>query len=315
MDYYIWDKKSPLLGVCANVMMDCRVDFKYDDVIVIHKKGERENVVMVETKEGLKLNYDIDSDNADVVGFVTAVILGEDSPETIREKLEKIPEEKKEPKKTVEEISVDDYAKLIDNILSLYSEEKIQSDDDEFNIAIPLEGQYRDPFCRVIDKSDIPDDVYDKKLQLVIKHAFVTDVDNPIDLKCMYEKRLELDQLNDEREKHAHEGNYDLVEITTHKIESMQEEFMDSCDATLRLEAEVIYQYDDNMIVHLTNGQSMIINRAAVDSFRMNAISYEKRKEHSDEKYKVFYKSIDLELNSDLNEFREINNSIFIVTI
>jgi hypothetical protein len=315
MDYYIWDKKSPLLGVCANVMMDCRVDFKYDDVIVIHKKGERENVVMVETKEGLKLNYDIDSDNADVVGFVTAVILGEDSPETIREKLEKIPEEKKEPEKTVEEISVDDYAKLIDNILSSYSEEKIQSDDDEFNIAIPLSGQYRDPFCRVIDKSDIPDDVYDKKLQLVIKHAFVTDVDNPIDLKCMYEKRLELDQLNDEREKHAHEGNYDLVEITTHKIESMQEEFMDSCDATLRLEAEVIYQYDDNMIVHLTNGQSMIINRAAVDSFRMNAISYEKRKEHSDEKYKVFYKSIDLELNSDLNEFREINNSIFIVTI
>jgi hypothetical protein len=296
-------------------MMDCRVDFKYDDVIVIHKKGERENVVMVETKEGLKLNYDIDSDNADVVGFVTAVILGEDSPETIREKLEKIPEEKKEPEKTVEEISVDDYAKLIDNILSSYSDEKIQSDDDEFNIAIPLSGQYRDPFCRVIDKSDIPDDVYDKKLQLVIKHAFVTDVDNPIDLKCMYEKRLELDQLNDEREKHAHEGNYDLVEITTHKIESMQEEFMDSCDATLRLEAEVIYQYDDNMIVNLTNGQSMIINRAAVDSFRMNAISYEKRKEHSDEKYKVFYKSIDLELNSDLNEFREINNSIFIVTI
>jgi hypothetical protein len=315
MDYYIWDKKSNLIGMSAMTILNSRPDFKYDDVIVIHKKGERENVVMVETKEGLKLNYDIDSDNADVVGFVTAVILGEDSPETIREKLEKIPEEKKEPEKTVEEISVDDYAKLIDNILSSYSEEKIQSDDDEFNVAIPLSGQYRDPFCRVIDKSDIPDDVYDKKLQLVIKHAFVTDVDNPIDLKCMYEKRLELDQLNDEREKHAHEGNYDLVEITTHKIESMQEEFMDSCDATLRLEAEVIYQYDDNMIVHLTNGQSMIINRAAVDSFRMNAISYEKRKEHSDEKYKVFYKSIDLELNSDLNEFREINNSIFIVTI
>ena len=90
MDYFIWDKKSNLLGLSANVLFNSRPDLKYDDVIVIHKKGEPENVVMVETKNELKLTYDIKSDSPDVVGFVTAIILAEDDPQTIQEKLDSI---------------------------------------------------------------------------------------------------------------------------------------------------------------------------------------------------------------------------------
>lgn len=317
MDYYIWDKKSNLLGMSAMTLLNSRPDFKRDDVIVIHKKGEPANVVMVETKEGLKLNYDIDSDSADVVGFVVAIILGEDNPETIKEKLESITpvsnDEAEDLFTEEEEMFLDDYAKMIENAIADIF--KITGDDEEFNTPIPLSGDYQDPVCRVIDKSDIPDDVEDKKLLLVLKHAFVTDVDHPIDLKCMSEVKEELKQLEDEREKYAHEGNYELVEITTHKIETMKSEFMDSCDATLKLEADVIYQYDEQLLIHLTNGQTMIVQRDVVDSFRVNAISYEKRRADSDEKYRVFYKSIDIELNTDYNEFRELNNSIFIVTV
>ena len=317
MDYYVWDKKSNLLGMSAMTILNSRPDFKKDDVIVIHKKGEPANVVMVETKEGLKLNYDIDSDSADVVGFVVAIILGEDNPETIKEKLESITpvsnDEAEDLFTEEEEIFLDDYAKMIENAIADIF--KITGDDEEFNTPIPLSGDYQDPVCRVIDKSDIPDDVEDKKLVLVLKHAFVTDVDHPIDLKCMSEIKEELKQLEDEREKYAHEGNYELVEITTHKIETIRSEFMDSCDATLKLEADVIYQYDEQLLVHLTNGQTMIVQRDVVDSFRVSAISYEKRKMDSNEKYKVYYKNIDIELNTDYNEFRELNNSIFIVTV
>ena len=317
MDYYVWDKTSNLLGMSAMTILNSRPDFKKDDVIVIHKKGEPANVVMVETKEGLKSTYDIDSDSADVVGFVVAIILGEDNPETIKEKLESITpvsnDEAEDLFTEEEEIFLDDYAKMIENAIADIF--KITGDDEEFNTPIPLSGDYRDPVCRVIDKSDIPDDVEDKKLILVLKHAFVTDVDHPIDLKCMSEVKEELKQLEDEREKYAHEGNYELVEITTHKIETMRSEFMDSCDATLKLEVDVIYQYDEQLLVHLTNGQTMIVQRDVVDSFRVNAISYEKRRKDSDEKYRVFYKNIDIELNTDYNEFRELNNSIFIVTV
>lgn len=317
MDYYVWDKKSNLLGMTAMTILNSRPDFKKDDVIVIHKKGEPANVVMVETKEGLKLNYDIDSDSADVVGFVVAIILGEDNPETIKEKLESITpvsnDEAEDLFTEEEEIFLDDYAKMIENAIADIF--KITGDDEEFNTSIPLSGDYRDPVCRVIDKTDIPDDVEDKKLIIILKHAFVTDVDHPIDLKCMSEMKEELKQLEDEREKYAHEGNYELVETTTHKIETMRSEFMDSCDATLKLEADAVYQYDEQLLVHLTNGQTMIVQRDVVDSFRVSAISYEKRKIDSNEKYKVYYKNIDIALNTDYNEFRELNNSIFIVTV
>lgn len=320
MDYYIWDKKSNLIGMSAMTIMNSRPDFKHDDVIVIHKKGEKANVVMIETKESLKVTYDIDSDSADVVGFVVSVIVGEDSPETIQRRLEEITpiEENEEEEKAIEEdegIFIEDYAKIIENALADIL--KMSSDDDEFNtpVQVPLSGDYQDPVCRVIDKSDMPDDIEEKKLILVLKHAFVTDVDHPIDLKCMQEKKLELKRLEDEREKYAHEGDYESVEITTHKIETMRSEFMDSCDATLKLEADVIYQYDEQLLVHLTNGQTMIVQRDVVDSFRVSAISYEKSKIDSNEKYKVYYKNVDIELNTDYNEFREVNNSIFIVTV
>lgn len=309
MDYYIWDKKSNLIGVSATALMNSRPDFKHDDVIVIHKKGDRENVVMIETKEALKQQYEIDSNSTDVVGFVVAIILGEDNPETIKEKLnniEPIVEEKNED----EGIFVDDYAKIIENaLMDLF---QTSSDDDLFNL--PIEP-YSDPVYRIIDKSDIPDEIEEKKLLLTLKHAFVTDVDNPIELKCMESNKLELEQLHYEREKSVIEGDLDSVENLTHKIETIKLETMDSCDATLKLEAESIYQYDEQLLVYLTNGQTMIIQRDVVDSFRVSAISYEKRKLNSDEKYKVFYRNVDIELNTDYNEFREVSNSIFVVTV
>ena len=57
MDYYVWDKKSNLIGMSAMTIMNSRPDFKHDDVIVIHKKGEPENIVMVETKNELLVEW------------------------------------------------------------------------------------------------------------------------------------------------------------------------------------------------------------------------------------------------------------------
>ena len=66
--------------------------------------------------------------------------------------------ENEEEEKVIEEdegIFIEDYAKIIENALADIL--KLSSDDDEFNTPIPLAGDYKDPICRVIDKSDIPD--------------------------------------------------------------------------------------------------------------------------------------------------------------
>jgi hypothetical protein len=48
---------------------------------------------------------------------------------------------------------------------------------------------------------------------------------------------------------------------------------------------------------------------------RTNSIEYEKRKEGSDEKYRVHYKTVNIVLDECFNELVERNNTAFIVAV
>jgi hypothetical protein len=326
MDYFIWDKKSNLLGLSADVLFNSRPDLKYDDVIVIHKKGEPENIVMVETKEELRITYDINSSNADVVGFITAIILADDDPETIEKKLNSIDERKKEVEKEKqlknEEDELFQYAKMIEDIMKkelgidLNDYEYDEYDDDSlFNIPIPS-GEYVDPECKVIDLTDVDDDVIEeKKMNIVLKHAFVSELSDVCELKCMESFNEQLNELEDKREQYVNESNFEMVEMTSQKIELMLENILDACDATLSIDVDTVYQYEDNVIVECTNGQTMIMQMEVVKSLRTSAVSYEKTKENTGEKYKVYYKTINVELNECYNEIVERGNTIFVVAV
>lgn len=322
MDYFIWDKKSNLLGLTANMLFNSRPDLKYDDVIVIHKEGDPENIVMVETKNELKLTYDIKSDNADVVGFVTAIILAEDDPQTINEKLNNIDKkkEKVEELPQEEEDMLFEYAKLLEDIINKMEPidpDKIE-DDELYNLPVPIKGSYRDPECKIIDLENMDDDIKETKLEIKLKHAFVSELADMTKMRCMEEFNEELKELEDKREQYLHECNSNMVDVYSEKIEAKIAEIMDSCDATITLSVNKIYEYDDVVLADCVNGQTLIIQRDIISSMRTNSFLFNKSVGDDDDKnerHRSFHKTVTITLDECYNEVVERDNTIFVIAI
>jgi hypothetical protein len=305
MNYYIWNKEDSVMGLSAQTLFASRPDFKYDFVIVIHKTDDKNNVVMMETMEGLREAYDIESTEPLVVGFLVSTILEDEEHETIHEHLEKIDEENED-----NDDELLQYAKLLEDIIKNEIETQLDKLEEK---DIPLADSYKDPACKVIDLSDVSDNVSLKKLQVVLKHAFVAESTDLTQLKCMESFVEELKELEDKREQYAHEGNYDAVELTTHKIETMKLDILDSCDATLKIDATQVHQYGNAVIIGCENGQSIIIDSNVLNSMRTSSIEYEKNDEGN--KYRVHYKTVDVVLNECYNEVIERGNTVFVVSI
>jgi hypothetical protein len=314
MEYFIWDKQTSLIGLSASTLFNSRPDLKYDDVIVIHKKGQPENIVMIETKKELKHLYEIESDDADVVGFITSVILAQESEETMVDKLQKELKNSDELLKSDDDDDMlNEYAKMLENIINEINDDKVQNCDDElFNLP---DIDYMDPECKIIDLSDVDDNVQEKKLTVSFKHAFVTEATNITDLRCMEGFNEELAELDIQREKYIIEGNPERAELMSAKIQAMLEDVLDSCDATIKIDVDKIYQYEDNLIMDCVNGQTIIVQRNVVNSMRTSAITYEKTREGTGEKYRVFYRTVDIALDECCNELIERNNTVFVVEI
>lgn len=306
MDFFVWDKQSSVLGLSAGALLNSRPDFKYDDVIVIHVEGDTNNVVMMETKDGLRTLYDIDSDNPDVIGFVVSVILEQEHPKTLKEKIKEVQEEEKyEPD---EFDIIQSYTEMIEDMLN----------DDAYLIGfddIPLKGEYKDPECTVIDLSDVEENVDVKTLIVELNHVFVTESVHVTDMKCMSKFNETLEELFRKKEQAAHSGDDITVGLLSKEIDSMLGEISDSCDATIKFDAKRIYQYNNSIFIDCENGQTFIISRDVVNSLRTNAIEYEKRKENSDETYRVHYKTVTINLDECYNELIERNNTAFVITV
>jgi hypothetical protein len=314
MEYFIWDKQTSLIGLSASTLFNSRPDLKYDDVIVIHIKGQPENIVMIETKKELKCLYDIESDDADVVGFVTSVILAQESEETMVDKLQKELKNSDELLKSDDDDDMlNEYAKMLENIINEINDDKVQNCDDElFNLP---DIDYMDPECKIIDLSDVDDNVQEKKLTVSFKHAFVTEATNITDLRCMEGFNEELAELDRQREKYIIEGNSERAELMSAKIQTLLEDVLDSCDATITIPVTKVYKYDNVIMADCVNGQTMIIQRDVVNSMRTSAITYEKTREGTGEKYRVFYRTVDIALDECCNELIERNNTVFVVEI
>lgn len=312
MNYFIWDRKEPLLGLSAETILNSRLDFKNDDVIVIHKEGERNNIVMMETKKSLRELYDIDSENPDVVGFVVAIILAQENALTIREQLEEMDKNAEETDDLVQS-----YTELLDSIMNKVDELNLDSDeknDSKSDLIIPLSINYLDPEVNIIDLSDINDDVEEKKLTVVFNHVFITGDSSVDELKCMSEFTTRMEELVTEREKYQKQGDFEAVDRTNKKLDQLEAEVRDECDALVRIEVHKIYQYANVLILDCVNGQTMIVQREAIDTMRNSAIAYEKRRENG-EKYKVHYKVFDVSLNAYYNELVERGNTVFIIEV
>jgi hypothetical protein len=125
----------------------------------------------------------------------------------------------------------------------------------------------------------------------------------------------ELAELDIQREKYIIEGNPERAELMSAKIQAMLEDVLDSCDATIKIDVDKIYQYEDNLIMDCVNGQTIIVQRNVVNSMRTSAITYEKTREGTGEKYRVFYRTVDIALDECCNELIERNNTVFVVEI
>ena len=306
MNYYIWDKKESIMGLSAQTLFASRPDFNHDIVIVIHKKDNKQDVVMIETLSDLRETYDILSEDPIVVGYIVSLILSQEHHKTIKEQLQVKDEERED------EDNVETYMKILEDLLNC---EPVNIDGfvyDEPPI-VPLAGSYQDPECKVIDLSDVDESVHEKVLQIVIKHAFLSESIDLENMKLFSTFYNELEALEKEREQLAIEGNLSAVETLTHKIETLKLDVMDTCDATIKVNAKVIYEYDTSMFVECENGQTIIIDKEVLDLIKTSSIEYEKN--INGDKRRVHYKTVNLVLNECYNEIIERNDSVFIISI
>lgn len=315
MNFYVWNKKDSIMGLSAQTLFASRPDFNHDDVIVIHKQDDRNNVVMIDTASELRMAYDIDSKEPEVIGFLVAVILTEENKETIKEHLKELDKENK--LNNEDDAMVEEYTKILEDLLRNEFEEQFDSafsfDKVEEEYSIPLTGSYTDPKCKIIDLSDVREDIPDKRLFLVLKHAFVPESSDVLTLKCMESFNEQIKELEEKREKHVHESNLEAAELATHQIETMKLDIMDSCDATLKIAVNKVYQYENAVFAECTNGQTIIIDQEVMSSIRTSAIEYEKN--DNGHKYRVHYKTVDVVLSECYNEVIERGETVFIVSI
>lgn len=310
MDFFIWNKQDSVMGLSANVLLNSRLDFLQDDVIVIHKKGDKRNVVMMETAGGLRNTYDIDSNDPNVIGFLVSVILAQEDAQTVKEMLKELDEENQA--KIKEDEVVDSYTKLLEELLraDIEKELKTNSPQKSFPFMLP----YLDPECNIIDLDDV-EDAEDKKITVVLHHAFVSEVADITELKCMSYYRDKLRELLGKRETYLNESDFASVDMLDRQISDLEDDILDSCDATIKIDANVIYQYENSVIIDCENGQVMILDGDVVESLRTSSIEYEKRDSSSDRRYRVHYKTVDIKLNECYNEVKERGNTIFVISI
>jgi hypothetical protein len=305
MDFFIWNKQDTVMGLSANVLLNSRLDFLRDEVIVIHKKGDKRNVVMMETATSLRETYDIESNDPQVIGLVVSVILAQEDAETVREMLQKMDEDNK----AKEEVDlVDEYTKLLDDLLIRDIENEMKRNDRRSIIP------YIDAECNIIDLEDI-ESAQVKTLTVVLDHAFISEVSDVTELRCMSGFNEKLKELEARREKYANESDFASVEMITRQIDEMEDDILDSCDATLKIEATRVYQYENNVIIDCANGQTIIMDSDVVKSLKTSSIEYEKRDGKADEKYRVHYKTVDIKLSECYNEVKERGNTVFVISI
>ena len=310
MNFYVWNKEDSIMGLSAQTLFASRPDFLYDEVIVIHKQDDKNNVVMIETANELRIAYDIDSKDPTVIGFIVSVVLTQEQKQTIKEQLKELDEENKMSKE--DEDVIEEYTKLLEDLLEKEIQEHFDDVEDE-DAFIPMAGSYNDPMCKVIDLSDVKNEIPEKKLSIVLKHAFVAESTDLATLKCMESFNEEIKALEEKREKYVHESNFEAAELTTHQIETMKLDIMDSCDATIKIDVNKIHQYENAVIVDCTNGQTLIIDHEVLNSMRTSSIEYEKN--DNGHRHKVHYKTVDVVLNECYNEVIERGNTIFVISI
>ena len=309
MDFFIWNKQDTVMGLSANVLLNSRLDFLRDEVIVVHKKGDKRNVVMMETATSLRETYDIESNDPQVIGLVVSVILAQEDAETVREMLQKMDEDNK----AKEDIDlVDEYTKLLDDLLRRDIENEMKRNDGMS--IIPYMPPYMDAECNIIDLEDV-ESAQVKTLTVVLNHAFISEVSDVTELRCMSGFNEKLKELETRREKYANESDFASVEMITRQIDEMEDDILDSCDATLKIEATRVYQYENNVIIDCANGQTIIMDSDVVKSLKTSSIEYEKRDGKVDEKYRVHYKTVDIKLSECYNEVKERGNTVFVISI
>lgn len=305
MDFFIWNKQDTVMGLSANILLNSRLDFLRDEVIVIHKKGDKRNVVMMETATSLRETYDIESNDPQVIGLVVSVILAQEDAETVREMLQKMDEANNVKEDTD---FVDEYTKLLDDLLKIDIENEMNCNNGR--VSVP----YMDAECNIIDLEDV-ESAQVKTLTVVLDHAFISEVSDVTELRCMSGFNEKLKELEARREKYANESDFASVEMITRQIDEMEDDILDSCDATLKIEATRIYQYETNVIIDCANGQTIIMDSDVVKSLKTSSIEYEKRDGKADEKYRVHYKTVDIKLSECYNELKERGNTVFVISI
>ncbi len=307
MNYFIWDKQSYLLGLEPNVLFNVRPDFKNEDVIVFI--NENNDIISAETKSYFREKYDIKSDNVDYVALVVLGKIADGTEETILDKLNE--QEDLLEDKTYIEFYTDLLEEYMDSAMK-FEWGDLQQGYKQIEAGTDY---YTDPNPKVYNLDDVSEKVSVKKMTVVINHVFMTEKGNVEEFKFMEKYNDTLRTLVKKEEQAMMEQDFTLAELVNKEMVAMYAEVEDLTDALIRVDATRVYNYGENLIIHCENDQVFIVDMSIVESVKESAIEYEKTNTETDERFRVHYKTVNIDLAKYYNELCERGNTVFITSL
>ena len=309
MDYFVWDKKSYLLGLEPSVLFNVRPDFRDEDVIVFI--DENKIIVSAETKSYFQEKYNIKSDNVDYVALVVLGKIEDGTEDSIIDKL-KEQEDMINDSKTYVEFYTDLLEEYMDHSMMF---DWVTDNNKGYKEIEPGTEYYTDPKFKSYNLDDVDERCVVKKMSVVLDHVFMAEKENATEYRFMENYNENLKMLVKKEEQAMMEQDFTLAELVNREMKSMYAEVEDQTNALIRVDATRVYNYGENLIIHCENDQVFIIDMHVVDDIKENAIEYEKTNTENGERFRVHYKTVNIELAKYYNELCERGNSVFITRL
>lgn len=284
MRYYLWNKKSDVAGLSAEVILRSCAYLLNEDVIVF--TSDLNEFIEMDTISRYKMIFSIDSDDLDEIA------------KSIIEKKRKF-----------------DSRFNPDGLVNINIEHgNLNNLEPDINNETKFEEEYKEPNYKLIT-TDITKDGIDKsEMTITLNHVCFEEYDLIEELEIMEYFRDSVSQLLDKISDAENDKDDILVELLRRELDCLYDDIYNYQDANnVRIRAKEIYEFDNILMVFCETGQIMFITKEVIDSMRVNTVSYKKHKINDEGTETVQQKNVVINLLEETNELIERGKYVYVV--
>ena len=286
MRYYLWDKKSDVAGLSAEVILRSCAYLLNEDVIVF--TSDLNEFIEMDTISRYKMIFSIDSDDLDEIA-----------------------------KSMIEKKRKFDTRFNPDGLVNINIEHgNLNNLEPDINNESKFEEEYKEPNYKLIT-TDITKDGIDKsEMTITLNHVCFEEYDLIEELEIMEYFRDSVSQLLDKISDAENDNDVILVELLRRELDCLYDDIYDYQDANnVRIRAKEIYEFDNILMVLCETGQIMFITKEVIDSMRVNTVNYKKHKINDEGTENIQQKNVVINLLKDTNELIERGKYVYVIEL